>query len=604
MAGFLVFFLPFILVLLSVFPGLFDTTMMSRLAVYPLAGTAVLYLGRKNISLTHLAAGAAVALLPALALVWSTSATGGIPYAVRWFSFGMMIAGFSGTVGRWGIKPHLAGLVAAAVLVSVASLTAGADTLTGNPNRAGMVLSLGFLSSLVIFRRDRWYSWAATAVTGAGVIFSSFYISWVSCTAGVLVLVFSGRFRIRPWMILSPMIAGQILVSFFPGYAGRIGPTLELRTRIWRNSITLLKSHLPTGTGTGSARLEIFTSAEPELRTLAGENKRIDYLHSEPLTLITETGIPGVLLLVFFLYWFFKKCRSTSQMAMLAAFWPVFSSDLPLATPLGALPSALFVASVTPLSNRKVNIPAFVSVVILLFSLFWSYSVITGYSLMSNTRTVADAEQACRRIPWEERIFLRSGQMHLYNNMVLAALEDSEHFLELYPEYYRGWELRASALDAAGRESCSAWARAALLVPENIDLPDRYLFALNSIPPEGMDPDTAVAVSVVLSFSREKMSDLVSRMNSDETILMSAKLLNLSLYCREVSMYHAGRMWFQSLICAVDADGPVPADLGFNLLNGRDLYLYLDQDWKPRAEEYLELLSEKMGMDLLSAPSP
>jgi hypothetical protein len=89
----------------------------------------------------------------------------------------MMIAGFSGTVNRWGIKPHLTGLVAAAVLISVASLIKGSDTLTGNSNRAGMVLSLGFLGSLIFFKRDRWYSWIATFAIGAGVVFSTFYIS-------------------------------------------------------------------------------------------------------------------------------------------------------------------------------------------------------------------------------------------------------------------------------------------------------------------------------------------------------------------------------------------------------------------------------------------
>jgi len=578
---------------------------MSRLAVYPLAGTAVLYLGRKNISLTHICIGAAVALLPAVALLWSSSATGGIPYAVRWFSFGMMIAGFSGTVNRWGIKTHLAGLVAAAVLISVVSLIAGSDTLTGNSNRAGMVLSLGFTGSLIIFNRNRWYSWIATVLIGAGVVLSSFYISWVSCIAAVLVLVFSGRYRVRPWMILTPMIAGQILVSFFPGYAGRIGPTLELRTRIWRYSITLLKSSFPVGTGTGSARLKIFTSAEPELRILAGGDKRIDYLHSEPLTLITETGIPGILLLVFLLYWFFKKCGSTAQMAMLAAFWPVFSSDLPLATPLGALPAALFVASVSSLSSRRLSIPVFIAGILLLFSLFWGYSVITGYSLMGNTRsTVNDVEQACRRIPWEERVFLKAGQLHLYNNMVLAALNDSEHFLELYPDYYKGWELRAAALEAAGRESYSAWARATLLIPDHLYFPERYLFALNAIPPNGMNPDTAIAVSVVLSSSKESMFDLLNNMNSDEALLMSSKLLNLSIQCRQFSMYHAGHMWFQSLMCAVDAGGQIPDNLAFNLINGRDLYAYLEQGCKLKADAYLELLRGEMGMGLDTVPSP
>jgi hypothetical protein len=92
------------------------------------------------------------------------------------------------------------------------------------------------------------------------------------------------------------------------------------------------------------------------------------------------------------------------------------------------------------------------------------------------------------------------------------------------------------------------------------------------------------------------MSDLLDGMNSDDALLVSTKLLDLSFQCRPASMYHASRAWFLSLIIAVDA--PIPADLAFNLLNGRDIYPYLDQDWKPRADEYLELLADEMWMKL------
>jgi len=608
LTGFLVFLLPFIVVLASVFPGLFDTTMMSRLAVFPMAGSVILFAGRKNVTAWHLLTGTAVALLPAITLLWATSSMGGIPFAVRWFSFGIMITGFSGTISRWGLKPHMYGLVAAAVVTSTVMLVAGPDAVTGNSNRAGMLLSMGFVGNLIVFNKNRWYSWVSTVLISAGMISSFFYIGWIACATGTGILFLSGKLKIRAWMILSPMIAGQILFTAFPEYAGRIGPSLELRSRIWHSSFSLFQEQFPLGTGCGSARIEIFNSASPELRTLSGGDRRVDYLHSEPLTMVTESGIFGLLLLALFLYWFIKKCRSPEQLALLTAFWPVFTSDLPLATPLGALPAALFLGSLAPLTGRKVVIPVAVPVFTMVLSIYWGFTVIAGYSAMGavgrEVSSVSDIEHACRRIPWEERAFLAAGHTHLRSNMVIAALEDSRHFLELYPSYYRGWELRATALDAAGRNSCSAWARATLLVPDNIYFPEKYLFAINAIQSLGMDADTAVAVSRVLSYSREQMSELLDRMSASDLLVVSEKMLILSEQCRPASKYHASRMWFMAMATACKSGEQIPSELVFNLVSGRDLYTYLDQDWKPKADEYLEFMTNETGMEQFSVPSP
>lgn len=579
---------------------------MSRLAVYPLAGSFVFFFGRKNISATHLITGAAIGLLPAISLLWGTSAIAGIPFAVRWLSFGMMIVGFSGTIARWGFKSHLTGLVAAAAATSVVILIAGADSVTGNANRAGMVLALGFMGNLVLFNKIRWYSWVTAALIICGIFVSSFYIAWIACFAGTLVFFFSGKLRIHPWMVLVLMIAGQILFSLFPGSGGNIGPTLELRSRIWRCSSSLFVENLPLGTGIGSARLMIFNSAEPELRELAGGDKRIDFLHSEPLTMITEMGIPGLLLLLFILYWLSRKCKSSEQLAFLTAFWPIFTSDLPLATPLGAIPAALFLGFVPSLNNQRLRIPVAIPVLALIISLYWCFTVVSGYSALGNTgrSTVSDLELAGRRIPWEERVFLVSGQAHLQSGMVLSALEDSRKFLSLYPDYYKGWELRALALSAAGRSSFSAWARAALLVPDNIYSPDRYLFALNAIQPAGMNPDTAVSISIVLTRSRENISEFTDNMNSSEMFFVSSKLIDLSEQCRPVSMNSAAETWFMATCFAIEGGSSIPPELAVRILRERDLYSSLKSDRHPKADEYLELLMDELGIELVQIPSP
>ena len=606
MSGFLIVFLPFTFVLASVFPHLFDSTMMSRLAVYPLAGSAILIFGRRNVSSTHLITGAIIGLLPAVSLLWGTSALGGLPFAVRWFSFGMMIAGFSGTIARWGLRSHITGLVAVAVTVSIVMLVAGADSVTGNPNRAGMALSLGYVGSLVLFSKNKWYFWVSTVTILAGLYVSSFYIGWIACITGALVLFSSKRIRLQAWMLLTLMIAGQFVFAMNPQFAARIGPTLELRARIWRCSVTLIRDNFPLGTGIGSARLEVFNAAEPELRELAGRDKRIDYLHSEPLTMVTEMGLAGLLLLLLMLYWFFRKCKSREQLAFLAAFWPIFTSDLPLATPLGAIPAALFLSMIPPFKKRSVSIPAVVPFLILVLSLYWCFAVLSGYSALGNSdgRSVSDLERAAERIPWEERVFLASGQAHLQNGMVISALEDSRNFLNLYPENYRGWELRATALSAAGRDSYSAWARATLLIPDDIFFPDRFLFAFNAISPTGMNADTAVAISMVLTQSRETFSDLTSRMSPDQAFLASEMLLNLSEQCRPVSEYHAGRTWFTAAVLAFNTDEQLPEELAIRILRGTDLYPYLESDWCQKADEYIELLMNDLGIEPVLIPSP
>lgn len=567
--------------------------------MYPLAGSVIFFFGRKGISATHLIIGSLIGLLPALSLLWGTSTTGGIPYAVRWFSFGMMITGFSGTITRWGLQIHLKALVASAVLVAAVMLSAGADAVTGNANRAGMVLALGFVGSLVLLRKNKWYSWIIILSILAGVFISSFYIGWVACLTGAL--VFYSWKKIKPWMIPAVMISGQIFFSFFPQSAGRIGPTLELRTRIWRTSAELFLDNLPLGTGIGSARLEIFNSSEPELRELSGGDKRIDYLHSEPLTLITETGIPGLLLLLFMLYWLSRQSRSDYQLGSLAVFWLIFTTDLPLATPLGAIPAAFFLSSVSGLNLRKVNVPVAVPALALVLSVYWCFTVISGYSAMAGTGTdpVGDLELAARRIPWEERVFLASGQVHLQNDMVLAALEDSQNFLNLYPDNYRGWELRAAALSAAGRDSHSAWAKATLLIPGNIDFPDKYLFALNSIQISGMHPDTAIAISSVITGSMESLGEIINTLPPAALTHASEKCFRLSMQCHSVSVEEAALMWLVSAKFATAArhSVPVPPELTFSILAEVGLYRHLEPAEQEEMHRYLVLMREDMGME-------
>jgi len=488
-SGFAAFFFHFVLALFIVFPGLYDTTMTSRLAFFPLLGALTLLAGRGGIGIRHLIAGVALALTACLGLLIAPEPITGVPYAVRWVSFGLMFAGFSGTTAKWGPGKHLDGLVAAAALVSVLMTILGPDALSGNPNRTGMLLSLGAVAALADGNRTR--ALVKCAVIIPGLLVSAFYISWLAFLLGAAVLFIHRRFPVNPGWLLLLMILGQVLFTSLPVAARRTGPTVELRTLVWRTSATLGLNSFPAGTGTGQARLSVYSDGGPVLQELAGADRRVDFLHSEPLTLFTEFGAVGLSMLVLLLFWVFGSSWDPLSAALLSAFWLVFSTDLPLATPLGALPAALVIGGCLK-PGRSVRVPILVPAAFALVSIPWAYTLIRGYGAMNRPENPGSASEACRYIPFEERAFLNAGWAWLRSGSALQAREYSQRFIELYPQYHGGWELQAGVLGRLDRpqESASAWRRAFVLAPERLN--DRLLFALNGIPYSENSGDTLV----------------------------------------------------------------------------------------------------------------
>ncbi|PIE51331.1 hypothetical protein CSA37_12335 [Candidatus Fermentibacteria bacterium] len=603
------FAIVFLAALLFVVPGVFDTTAMSRLALYPLVASVVLFAGRKNVSISHFILGMMLAVLPFLSLFWNNSPEAGLPYQVRWASFGIMVTGFSGSVKKSGITGFFPGLAAAAAVTALLIIVLGPDAVTGNPNRAGMILALGFTASLFLLRKEKPYLLALPALILSGTVLTEFYICWIASLAGLAGFLLC-KTSSKTWrIILVLMIVGQAAALFFPELAGKAGPTLELRTRIWRNSVRLFGENFPLGTGTGSARIRIFNTSEPELRILAGGNRRVDYLHSEPLTLITENGVFGILTVIAILYLIMRKHSSPEISAMALAFWPVFTSDLPLATPLGALPAALFIGMLTPVSKRKINLPLAVPAVLSLLSLYWCHITLDGYRSFSshmNTGSLSDIERACRKIPWEERVFLAAGYRHLAEGLFLAAIEDSRHFLQLYPQDSRGWELQALALSAAGREnSSSAWAKAALLLPDETFREDRYLMLINSIDTERMEPDTALMVADAFHRMLERNDDFLPAMPYEEQQTVLTKLI----YLTETSLMLgsdniAAEIWAEAIkISNLSENAPVP-EVSIYLLSRTELNEHFTEAIKSSLEDDIAHLREKLGMTANPLPSP
>lgn len=494
--GFPAFFLPFVLAFFVVIPGLYDTTMTSRLALFPLLGALTLLAGRGGIGIRHLIAGGSLALVACLALLIAPEPVTGVAYAVRWISFGVMLAGFGGTMAKWGFQKHLDGLVAAAVMVSLLMLILGADTLSGNTNRTGMLLSLGFVAALGGGNRKK--ALIKCALILPGLLISAFYISWVAVLLGAAVLHTHKRYPVNPGWLLIVMMTGQALFTVTPLAARRIGPTVELRALVWRTSATMGLYAFPLGTGTGQARLSVYSEGGERLHNLAGSDRRVDFLHSEPLSLFTEFGAAGLGMLVLFLLWVFRTRWEPLAAALLSAFWLVFTTDLPLATPLGALPAALVIGGCLK-PGRIVRVPGVIPVVLTIVSLPWAFTVIRGYGAMNCPENPRSASEACRFIPFEERAFLNAGWLWLRSGSALQAREYSQRFTELYPQYHGGWELQAGVLGQLNlpHESASAWRRAFALAPEGLE--DRVLYALNGLPDSENSGDTLVQLGESLS---------------------------------------------------------------------------------------------------------
>ncbi len=484
-AGAAAFGVPFALAALAVFPGLFDSTMMSRLAVYPALGAALLTAGRGFVGRNHLVAGALMALVPMAWLFVQGSPLPGIPQAVRWASFGMMAAGFGGTIARWGFGNHLRGLAWAAALLSIHMAVFGPDALSGNPNRAGMALALGIVASAAEKRKALAFVQAGLILPGLAV--SGFYTSWLAAAMGLLVLAAGRRWAPRPGLFIAAMLAGQTAFCLLPGTLRMNFPTLGLRSVIWRTSGTMFLETFPWGTGTGRARLSIYTRGGEELQSLAGPERRVDFLHSEPLELLTGSGAAGAMMLALFFGWISGSRHDPLSAALLCCFWVIFTGDLPLATPLGALPAALVLGGCL-VPGRSIRIPLAAPLALLGGSLYWGITVTAGYRAMAMGN--GDPGEACRLIPFEERAWLQAGWGWLRSGHPLESSRYSAEFIGLYPSYHGGWELEGAVMGTLGRddEAVSAWRRAFMLAPAGHA--NRLLYALNGAPGSGGSGDT------------------------------------------------------------------------------------------------------------------
>jgi tetratricopeptide (TPR) repeat protein len=496
---------------LLVLPGLFDTTYTSRLALYPVLGSLLLYAGRRRLPVTHLWVLGFLTAVPALAVAWASIPVQSLVPMVRWFSFGLMIAGFGGIGWNPGAKRSLFMiLVISAAAASAMGLSFGEDYPAGNWNRLGPLLSV---STVLLVSGETGLKGLLRAalllLILLGLWRTQFYIGWIAAVAGSAWFLFSRRFpRVHPVWLLLVFTAGQVLFTLNPGMAGRTPPTLELRTLVWKTSTELALDEFPFGTGTGQARIDIYTGGPPQLRLMAGEDRRIDFLHSDLLTLPVEAGLPGLLLLAAFYVWIARTRPEAAGGALLVTVWPFLASDLPLATPLGALPAALVLALTLRTGERRAGVGPALPAVLLLASLFWAQTVARGYAALERGRRqalygniqspVPSLRQATALVPFEERGFLYLAQSLSSSGDLAGGLEAIDRFCSMYPSYWRGWLLSGEINGRLGRtdEAAASFLMAVKTSPE--ELPERPMLAMNALACPPPDPDDRLLLGRVL----------------------------------------------------------------------------------------------------------
>ncbi len=483
--------LAFALASVSVFPGLFDFTLTTRLAILPSLACVLLAACTRGIPAGGLAAGAALALVPAVSVLWSAIPVQSIPQIVRWTSFGIMTAGFSGITAAEGRRSAAVGAVAGALACAVVELALPGDMPSGNPNRPGPVLAIGIVALAAgMTGLPAVPAAACAAVIAAALVTSGFVTAWLAAGAGLFVTAAARRTLLPGRMAPALTLVALAVFTAFPGLTARIHPSLELRAEIWRAAVLDLAEAGPLGTGAGQARLLSNLREDTRVAELAGPDRRVDELHSDLLTPVVEQGLPGFAMLAVIALLLSRARPDGAGLAMLACSCVFAAFDLPLATPMGALPIACALGVALGRTGRMVRLHPALVAASLAASAVWMGMLVAGYSLFETGRAAglvgnhAEAARilgrASRLLPFEERILLMRASALRSSGAALAALEEAERFNGLYPLYWQGWVLEAEIASEIGRADLAdpAWLEALACAPEFV--PDRNLMAFNA----------------------------------------------------------------------------------------------------------------------------
>lgn len=208
------------------------------------------------------------------------------------------IYGYSnpGAVGFFANRNHMATLLLAAVPFSAALFAGAHPHLRNRTTAVGMaVLGAGGLL-LILVGLILNGSLAALALAGPVVAFST------------LLLPFGWRSRrfVIPIAVLAFVVSVAVLSTSWIRsdiVASAETDSLYSRGQIWGLTFRAMLETFPLGTGLGTFTAVYALQENPATVTVAWVN----HAHNDYLELLLETGVPGLLLMIAFLAWYFAQ---------------------------------------------------------------------------------------------------------------------------------------------------------------------------------------------------------------------------------------------------------------------------------------------------------
>ena len=184
-------------------------------------------------------------------------------------------------------------------------------TLGHHLTYAGVLLPVFFLALGLVLDSRRWFWLPVLLGVGLGLVFSFARSAWIGLAAGLLILGFL-RGRRQFLLITGALLVGlAVLLVASPVFRERLVSLLSLgdtpRMRLWHTSLLIARDYPWMGAGVGS-----FGTLFPIYR-VPGYYMATMHPHSDPLNILVETGILG--LLAWLTVWavFFRETGQSRQ---------------------------------------------------------------------------------------------------------------------------------------------------------------------------------------------------------------------------------------------------------------------------------------------------
>lgn len=205
---------------------------------------------------------------------------------------------FGSATGFFANSNHMAALLIISVPVLFATLR---DLREGATNRSAQ-------SAMYILAT------AGVLVIGVGIVLNgslAVLLLGLPVAAISSTMLVSDLTRIRVSLALGALISVLgILVVYLTPLQDRLlqanSQSFESRQRIWSTTIRAVVDHLPVGSGVGSFR-DVYPRYED---ASAVTTTVVNHAHNDYLEVALETGVPGTLLLLFFLVWWSRRAGS------------------------------------------------------------------------------------------------------------------------------------------------------------------------------------------------------------------------------------------------------------------------------------------------------